>query len=201
MSKLETTKVRGCGSGSGSVPGKCGNAADEWHDAIRMFWWNMDAGNCSAYGVYLFRLFICSFKTRAFIQFLYTVQLCMQYVVSSLVIWWPHGAIHPWLKHTTPSDALPLQSGFQLKRHFSHLPAWAWDLNCMSTDNGELTLPGLLRAEWSLHDDTVQSDAVWWHWPNTEENIMFTLHNFFEESLCPRLALTDLQFNAMHWQN
>ena len=77
MSKLETTKVRGCGSGSGSVPGKCGNAADEWHDAIRMFWWNMDAGNCSAYGVYLFRLFICSFKTRASIQFLYTVQLCM----------------------------------------------------------------------------------------------------------------------------
>ena len=60
-----------------------------------------------------------------------------QYAVSSLVIWWPHGAIHPWLKHTTPSDALPLQSGFQLKRHFSHLPAWAWDLNCMSTDNGE----------------------------------------------------------------
>ena len=39
--------------------------------------WNMDAEKCSACGVYLFRLFICSFKTRASIQFLYTVQLCM----------------------------------------------------------------------------------------------------------------------------
>lgn len=58
------------------------------------------------------------------------------------MIWWPHGPIHPWLKYTTPSDALPLQSGFQLKRHFSHLAAWAWDLNCMSTDNrADLTWP------------------------------------------------------------
>ena len=134
--------------------------------------WNMDAEKCSACGVYLFRLFICSFKTRASIQFLYTVQLCMLqgkfqefkyiviYCIATLFLtkhWhWVRITIcgqltgdmmtswtNPSLaKVYTPSDALPLQSGFQLKRHFSHLAAWAWDLNCMSTDNrADLTWP------------------------------------------------------------
>ena len=107
------------------------------------------------------------------------------------VIWWPHGAIHPWLKYMTPSDALPLQSGFQLKRHFSHLAAWAWDLNCMSTDNrADLTWPASCWTfpAWSHGAGKCRVVTL----TSTEENIIFTLHNFFEESLCPRLALTDL---------
>ena len=100
----------------------------------------------------------------------------------------------------TPSDALPLQSGFQLKRHFSHLAAWAWDLNCMSTDNrADLTWPASCWTfpAWSHGAGKCRVVTL----TSTEENIIFTLHNFFEESLCPRLALTHLQCNALHWKN